>query len=80
MRAGRPATRRTSTCARFECLGRVRHRADGLVDGVYVGPLELADAERIVADLRAGREQLEAKQLVRRPCADPRAATRGEGA
>jgi hypothetical protein len=41
------------------------------VDGTYVGPLEPADAERILDDLRAGRPVLEAKQLLRRPVADP---------
>jgi NADH-quinone oxidoreductase subunit E len=58
----------------FECLGACDIAPMASVDGVYVGPLELVDAERIVEDLRAGREVLEGKQLVRRPCADPRAA------
>ena len=44
---------------------RVRHRADGLVDGEYVGPLVEADCAQIVEDVKAGRPVLEAKQLPR---------------
>jgi hypothetical protein len=43
------------------------------VDGVYVGPLEPADARRLVDDIRAGRAVLEDKQLAKRPVADPEA-------
>jgi NADH:ubiquinone oxidoreductase subunit E len=63
----------------FECLGACDIAPMASVDGVYVGPLELADAERLVADVRAGGEVLPDKQLVRRPCADPRAAASGSG-
>lgn len=59
----------------FECLGACDIAPMASVDGVYVGPLELADAERLVADVRAGGEVLIDKQLVRRACADPGAAT-----
>lgn len=55
----------------FECLGACDIAPMASVDGVYVGPLELDDAERVVADVRAGRPPLPDKQLVRRPCADP---------
>jgi NADH:ubiquinone oxidoreductase subunit E len=58
----------------FECLGACDIAPMASIDGVYVGPLELADAERIVADIRAGGEVLESKQLRFRPCADPGAA------
>jgi NADH-quinone oxidoreductase subunit E len=58
----------------FECLGACDIAPMASVDGVYVGPLELADAEHLVADVRAGGEVLADKQLVRRKCADPRAA------
>ena len=44
------------------------------VNGEYVGPLDLADAERIVEDLDAGRPVLEHKQLRYRRCADPEVA------
>ena len=47
----------------FECLGACDIAPMASIDGEYVGPLELADAEQIVADLRAGRPVLEAKQL-----------------
>jgi NADH-quinone oxidoreductase subunit E len=64
----------------FECLGACDIAPMASVDGVYVGPLELTDAERIVAQLRAGEAVLPDKQLSRRACADPRAAARGAGA
>jgi NADH-quinone oxidoreductase subunit E len=59
----------------FECLGACDIAPMASVDGVYVGPLEPADAERIAEDLRAGRPVLEDKQLARRPVADPEANT-----
>jgi NADH-quinone oxidoreductase subunit E len=55
----------------FECLGACDIAPMASVDGTYVGPLEPADAERILDDLRAGRPVLEHKQLLRRPVADP---------
>ncbi len=58
----------------FECLGACDIAPMASVDGVYVGPLELADVERLVADAKAGGEVLIDKQLVRRACADPGAA------
>jgi NADH-quinone oxidoreductase subunit E len=63
----------------FECLGACDIAPMASVDGVYVGPLELADAERLVADVRAGGAVLADKQLIRRKCADPRAAASGGG-
>jgi NADH:ubiquinone oxidoreductase subunit E len=64
----------------FECLGACDIAPMASVDGVYVGPLELADAERLVADVRTGGEVLPDKQLLRRKCADPRAAAGGASA
>jgi NADH-quinone oxidoreductase subunit E len=58
----------------FECLGACDIAPMASVDGAYVGPLEVADAEQLVADLRAGREVLPDKQLSKRACADPGAA------
>jgi NADH:ubiquinone oxidoreductase subunit E len=55
----------------FECLGACDIAPMASVDGVYVGPLETADAQTIVDDLRAERAVLEAKQLAGRPVADP---------
>jgi hypothetical protein len=44
------------------------------VDGEYVGPLDLDDAEQIMTDLQDGRPVLESKQLRYRRCADPEVA------
>jgi NADH-quinone oxidoreductase subunit E len=53
----------------FECLGACDIAPMASVDGEYVGPLEPADCERIVDDVKAGREVLEEKQLRRRKVA-----------
>ena len=57
----------------FECLGACDIAPMASVDGVYVGPLEAGDPERIVADVRQERPVLEEKQLARRAVADPEA-------
>lgn len=54
----------------FECLGACDIAPMASVNGAYVGPLELADAETIVAQLRAGEDVLPDKQLLKRPVAD----------
>jgi NADH-quinone oxidoreductase subunit E len=59
----------------FECLGACDIAPMASVDGVYVGPLTLADVPQLLDDARAGREVLPDKQLVKRRCADPKAAT-----
>jgi NADH-quinone oxidoreductase subunit E len=59
----------------FECLGACDIAPMASVNGAYVGPLEVGDAETIVAQLRAGEEVLPEKQLLRRKVADPRAAS-----
>ncbi|HKG38880.1 MAG TPA: NAD(P)H-dependent oxidoreductase subunit E [Conexibacter sp.] len=64
----------------FECLGACDIAPMASVNGAYVGPLELADAATIVAQLRAGDEVLPEKQLLRRKVADPRAASGGDDA
>ncbi|MGO9901915.1 MAG: NAD(P)H-dependent oxidoreductase subunit E [Solirubrobacteraceae bacterium] len=58
----------------FECLGACDIAPMASVDGEFVGPLTNADAAQIVADIRAGRPVLEAKQLRHRPCAHAAAA------
>jgi NADH-quinone oxidoreductase subunit E len=63
----------------FECLGACDIAPMASVNGAYVGPLEVADAETIVAQLRAGEEVLPDKQLSKRACADPGAGS-GEAA
>jgi NADH-quinone oxidoreductase subunit E len=57
----------------FECLGACDIAPMASVDGIYVGPLEPADAHVIVHDVKAGRAVLEDKQLARRPVADEEA-------
>jgi hypothetical protein len=46
------------------------------VDGVYVGPLTVADVPQLLEDVRAGRPVLPEKQLARRLVADPHANSR----
>jgi hypothetical protein len=41
------------------------------VNGEYIGPLELADAQQIVDDLKAGRPVLSEKQIRYRRSVDP---------
>jgi len=62
----------------FECLGACDIAPMASVDGEYVGPLEPADAERIMADLEAGQPVLRDKQLRYRRCADPGVAQGAE--
>jgi NADH:ubiquinone oxidoreductase subunit E len=61
----------------FECLGACDIAPMASVNGEFVGPLEPADAEQLIADLKAGREVLPDKQLSRRACADPGARSDG---
>jgi len=65
----------------FECLGACDIAPMASVDGVYIGPLAPEDVPQLLEDVRAGREVLPAKQLARRPVADPYAdrATREHG-
>jgi NADH-quinone oxidoreductase subunit E len=55
----------------FECLGGCDIAPMASVDGVYVGPLTPADVPQLLEDVRAGRDVLPDKHLVRRACADP---------
>jgi NADH-quinone oxidoreductase subunit E len=57
----------------FECLGACDIAPMASVDGVYVGPLSLADVPQLLEDVRAGRQVLPEKQLARRLVADPNA-------
>ena len=54
----------------FECLGACDIAPMVSVDQRYYGPLELSDAERLVDDLRSGREPLPELALALRPAAD----------
>jgi NADH-quinone oxidoreductase subunit E len=58
----------------FECLGACDIAPMASVDGVYVGPLAVADVPQLLADIRAGRPVLPDRQLTKRPCADMGAA------
>ena len=59
----------------FECLGACDIAPMASINGVYVGPIELDEVPELVEQIRAGAEPLPAKQLIRRPCADPEAAS-----
>jgi NADH-quinone oxidoreductase subunit E len=59
----------------FECLGACDIAPMASVDGVYVGPLQLADVAPMLDDARAGRPVLPDKQLARKLVADPNANT-----
>jgi NADH:ubiquinone oxidoreductase subunit E len=65
------------TVRSFECLGACDIAPMASVDGVYVGPLQPADAATLIDDVRAGRPVLPERQLARRRSADPGA--RGDG-
>jgi NADH-quinone oxidoreductase subunit E len=54
----------------FECLGACDIAPMASVNGVYVGPITLAEAPEVIAALREGREVLPDKHLVSRPVAD----------
>jgi NADH-quinone oxidoreductase subunit E len=60
---------------RFECLGACDIAPMVSVDQRYYGPLERADAARLVDDLRAGREPLPELALALRPSANPGGAS-----
>ncbi len=59
----------------FECLGACDIAPMVSVDGIYIGPLKVTDVPQLLDDIRAGRDVLPEKQLVRRPCADPEAGS-----
>ena len=60
----------------FECLGACDLAPMASVDGVYVGPLTVADIPQLLQDIRDGAPVLPAKQLARRLVADPHANSR----
>ena len=59
----------------FECLGACDIAPMVSVDGVYVGPVEGDDVDRLAAQIKSGDEPLPDKQLIKRPVADPHANT-----
>jgi NADH:ubiquinone oxidoreductase subunit E len=62
----------------FECLGACDIAPMVSVDQVFYGPLGPGDAERLVEDLRAGRDPIPELALALRKSTDPNAG--GEGA
>jgi NADH:ubiquinone oxidoreductase subunit E len=64
------------TLRSFECLGACDIAPMVSVDQVYYGPLQTGDAERLVGDLRDGREPLPELALALLPNADAAAAKR----
>jgi NADH-quinone oxidoreductase subunit E len=58
----------------FECLGACDIAPMASVDGVYIGPIDLDEVPRLVAQVREGSPPLPDKQLRRRKSADPGAA------
>jgi NADH-quinone oxidoreductase subunit E len=54
----------------FECLGACDIAPMASVNGVYVGPMTLEDAPKLVDQLRNGEEPLPDKQLRKRPVAE----------
>ena len=59
----------------FECLGACDIAPMASVDGRYVGPIDVDEVPTLIAQVRAGEEPLPDKQLARRPCVDPKAAS-----
>jgi (2Fe-2S) ferredoxin len=62
----------------FECLGACDIAPMVSVDQAFYGPLGPGDAERLVEDLRAGRDPIPELALALRKSTDPNAG--GEGA
>src|SRR3954453_15220316 len=60
----------------FECLGACDIAPMVSVEGVFVGPVEDGEVDELARQIRAGEDPLPAKQLLRRPSADPNANTR----
>ncbi|MDX6717285.1 MAG: NADH-quinone oxidoreductase subunit [Baekduia sp.] len=60
----------------FECLGACDIAPMVSVDGIYVGPVETGEVDELVRQVREGADPLPAKQLIKRPSADPEANTR----
>ncbi len=62
----------------FECLGACDIAPMASVNGEYVGPLDLQDAQQIVEDLRAQRPVLPDKQIRYRRSVQPGLASSGD--
>jgi NADH-quinone oxidoreductase subunit E len=60
----------------FECLGACDIAPMASVNGIFVGPIESGEVAELAQQVRDGADPLPAKQLVKRPSADPHANTR----
>jgi NADH-quinone oxidoreductase subunit E len=60
----------------FECLGACDIAPMVSVDGVFVGPVESSEVDELARQIRDGADPLPAKQLIKRPSADPHANSR----
>jgi len=60
----------------FECLGACDIAPMASVNGVFVGPIEDDEIAELAQQVRDGADPLPAKQLLKRPSADPHANTR----
>ncbi len=58
----------------FECLGACDIAPMASVNGIYVGPIPLDEVDELARQVVAGEDPLPARQLLRRPCADSKAA------
>jgi NADH:ubiquinone oxidoreductase subunit E len=59
----------------FECLGACDIAPMASVNGTYIGPIDLDEVGKLVEQIRGGLPPLPNKQLSRRRCMDPNAAT-----
>jgi NADH-quinone oxidoreductase subunit E len=59
----------------FECLGACDIAPMASIDGVFVGPIEDGEIAELAQQVRDGADPLPAKQLLKRPSADPHANT-----
>jgi NADH-quinone oxidoreductase subunit E len=64
----------------FECLGACDIAPMASIDQRYYGPLEIAEAETVIAQLQAGEDVLPAKALEKRPLAGDTPRPGGSGA
>jgi len=60
----------------FECLGACDIAPMASIDGVFVGPIEDGEVDELARQIVAGEDPLPAKQLLKRPSADPHANSR----
>jgi NADH-quinone oxidoreductase subunit E len=60
----------------FECLGACDIAPMASINGVFVGPIEDGEIAELAQQVCDGADPLPAKQLLKRPSADPHANTR----